>query len=77
MFFMFLFPLNSFVSLPFLLFGLECDLRGVDKCLSRGPIFRARNFTCAPNRAHKKMDAQNQSARPIETQQETFLFLVP
>ena len=27
---------------------------GVDKFLSRSPIFRVRSFTCAPNRARKK-----------------------
>ena len=47
---------------------------GVDKFFSRRPIFRARNITCAPNRVRKKMCAQNQSARPIETLQETLLF---
>ena len=29
----------------------------------------------APNQARKKMGAQNQSARPIETQLETLLFV--
>ena len=47
---------------------------GVDKFLSGRLIFRARNFTCAPDQARKKMGAQNQIANPIETQQETLPF---
>ena len=38
---------------------------GVDKFISRHPIFRAR----------KKMGASNQSARPIKTQVEILLFV--
>ena len=38
----------------------------VDKFISKRPIFRARDFTCTPNRARKKIGAQNQSACPIE-----------
>ena len=36
------------------------------------PIFRARNFTWALDRAHEKMGLQNQSAPPIKKQLETF-----
>ena len=42
-------------------------LTGVDKFVSRRPIFWERNFTCSPDRARKNMGAQNQSAHPIET----------
>ena len=49
-------------------------LTGVDKFVSRRPIFWERNFTCSPDRARKNMSAQNQSARPIETQLEILLF---
>ena len=31
---------------------------GLDKFTSTRPIFRARNFTCAPDRARKKIDAE-------------------
>ena len=51
-------------------------MSGVDKFLSRRPTFWARNFTCAPDRAHKKMGGQNQSVRPIEIQLETLLFML-
>ena len=37
-------------------------------------IFRAGNFTCAPNLAPKKMDPQNQIACPIKRQLEALLF---
>ena len=43
---------------------------GVVKFLSRHPIFRARNFTWAPDRSRENMDAQNQIAHPIKTQLE-------
>ena len=46
----------------------------VDKFLSGHPILWAGNFICAPNRARRKMGAQNQSAPPIETQLEKLLF---
>ena len=49
---------------------------GVDKLLSWRPTFRARNSTCVPNQARKKMRAQNQSTYPIETQLETLLFVL-
>ena len=48
---------------------------GVDKLLSRRPTFQAHNFTCAPDRASNKMDAQKQSSHLVETQLETLLFV--
>ena len=39
---------------------LMISFTGVYKFLSRCPIFRMRNFTCAPDWARKKMGAQNQ-----------------
>ena len=48
---------------------------GVDKFLCRRPTW-ARNFTCAPDRARKNIGALNKSARPIETQLETSLFVL-
>ena len=45
-----------------------------EKFPSRRLIFRARNFTCMPDRARRKTDSQNQSARWIEKQLETLLF---
>ena len=39
--------------------------RAGDKFSFRHPIFRAHNFTCAPDWARKEMGTQNQSVRPI------------
>ena len=49
-------------------------IAGLDQFHSRLPVFPSRNFTCAHDRARKKMGPQNQIARPIETQLETLLF---
>ena len=46
----------------------------MDKFFSGRPIFRARNVDCAPDRAHKKVGAENQSECPIKTQLEILLF---
>ena len=35
-------------------------LAGVDKFVSRRPIFWARSLTCRPNQEHKKMGALNE-----------------
>ena len=51
-------------------------ISGVHQFLFRRPIFWACNFTCAPDQALKKMGAQNQIVRPIETQLETLLFAI-
>ena len=48
----------------------------MDKFLSRRSAFWARNYTCALDRARKKMGSQNQGARPIDTQLETLLFVL-
>ena len=45
-----------------------------EKFLSRRSIFRALNFTSKPDQACKKVGAQNQITRPIETQLETLHF---
>ena len=50
----------------------DCSVTGVGKFLSRYPTFRASNFTLF----YKKMGAQNQNARPIETQLETLLLVL-
>ena len=42
-------------------FGQLKALSGLDKFTSTRPIFRARNFTCAPEQTRRKMGAQNQS----------------
>ena len=52
---------------------MPSSLPGVDKFLSRRPIFRARNFFCVPDQAREKMGAQNQFTRLIETQLEKLL----
>ena len=49
---------------------------GVDKYLFTRRIFRARNFTCAPDRARTKMGAQNQIMHPIETQLEIIIIFL-
>ena len=49
---------------------------GVDKFLSRRPIFRARNFTYAPDQARKKVGPQIQSARLIKTKLKTLIFVL-
>ena len=53
------------------------DLTGLDKFTSTRFIYRARNFTCASDRAGKKTGAQNQSqcARLIEKHLEMFIFV--
>ena len=50
---------------------------GLDKFISTRPIFRARKFTCTPDRARKKTGAQNQTqcARLIKKNLETFIFV--
>ena len=42
---------------------------------SKRPTFRARNFTCAPDRA-RKMGGQILIESPIETQLETLVFVL-
>ena len=46
------------------------------KFLSRCLTFWARNFTCTPHQAHKKMRTQKQSPGPIETQLKPLLFVI-
>ena len=38
--------------------------------------FRGRDFTCMPDRTLKQMGTPNQSARPIETQLKTLIFVI-
>ena len=51
---------------------------GMDKFLSRRPIFRRHNFICAPDREREKIVAQYQSTRLIGTSRNVvFCFLLP
>ena len=51
-------------------------LLGLTKFISTRPIFRARNFTSAPNQACKNAVTQNQSAHPIKKQLKVLLFVL-
>ena len=56
---------------------LRSPKTGVDKFLSRRPTFRARNLTCAPDRARKKMGAQNHVHVLDTTRNVAFCSLLP
>ena len=52
---------------------MSCSIFRHQGFLSRRLIFRARNFTCSPDWARKKMGVQNENTRLNETQLETVL----
>ena len=50
--------------------------KGMDKFLSKPPTFSGEQFYFRARSGTQQMGRQNQSNRPIETQLETFLFLL-